>query len=104
MEQSVTEKKFFNNNIFHQPPGSLKEQQLFAEIQTGFANQFEHFFPDKLASKTIVIIPSLTLDQQAVETSPDVRVELVEAPGGVAGAEVLAPPPEDRVETADDDP
>ena len=64
MEQSVTEKKFFTNNIFHQPPGSLKEQQLFAEIQTGFANQFEHFFPDKLASKTIVIIPSLTLDQQ----------------------------------------
>src|SRR5436190_1295890 len=62
--ESVAEKKFFSPDVFAPLPGSLKEQQAFAEIQNEFKKQFEHSFPDKLASKTIVIIPSLTLDQQ----------------------------------------
>jgi hypothetical protein len=64
MEQTVTEKKLFYNNTCDPLASSLKEQEIFAQIQNGFAKQFEHSFPDKLAVKTIVIVPSLTLDQQ----------------------------------------
>jgi hypothetical protein len=65
MDQTVTEKKFFYNKHISDPlPGSLQEKLAFAEIQNNFSKQFENFFHDKLAAKTIVIIPSLTLDQQ----------------------------------------
>jgi hypothetical protein len=47
-------------------PGSLEELELFEKIQQGFANQFELFFPDNLAPKTIVVIPSLSLDQEVL--------------------------------------
>ncbi|MBC7887125.1 MAG: carboxylate-amine ligase [Ferruginibacter sp.] len=47
-------------------PGSAEELQQFEKIQQGFANQFESFFPDNLAHKTIVVIPSLTLDQEVL--------------------------------------
>ena len=64
MEQCVGEKKLFYNHTSDPLPGSLKEQQIFAEIQNNFSKQFEQYFPDKQAAKTIVILPSLTLDQQ----------------------------------------
>lgn len=41
-----------------------KEKQQFKKIQSCFAEQFDKAFPDKLAPKTVVIIPSLTMDQQ----------------------------------------
>ncbi len=63
MEQCVGEKKLFYNHTSDPLPGSLKEQQIFAEIQNNFSKQFEQYFPDKQAAKTIVILPSLTLDQ-----------------------------------------
>ena len=44
-------------------PGSVEELQQFKKIQEGFSDQFQLFFPDNLAHKTIVVIPSLTLDQ-----------------------------------------
>ena len=47
-------------------PGSEEERHLFKKIQHGFSNQFQFFFPDKLAPKTVVVIPSLTLDQQVL--------------------------------------
>ncbi len=47
-------------------PGSKEELILFKKIQKGFSNQFELFFPDNLANKTIVVIPSLTLDQEVL--------------------------------------
>lgn len=47
-------------------PGSTAELEAFEKIQQGFASQFELFFPDNLAPKTIVVIPSLTLDQIAM--------------------------------------
>jgi hypothetical protein len=47
-------------------PGSLEELELFEKIQQGFASQFELFFPDNLAAKTIVVIPSLSLDQEVL--------------------------------------
>lgn len=45
-------------------PGSMEEVLLFRKIQHQFPKQFRKVFPDKLAAKSIVIIPSLTLDQQ----------------------------------------
>jgi hypothetical protein len=47
-------------------PGSLAELEAFEKIQQGFADQFELFFPDNLAPKTIVVIPSLSLDQEVL--------------------------------------
>jgi hypothetical protein len=47
-------------------PGSAEEIQEFEKIQHSFSNQFELFFPDNLAPKTIVVIPSLTLDQEVL--------------------------------------
>lgn len=45
-------------------PGSMEEILLFRKIQHSFPRQFKKVFPDKLASKSVVIIPSLTLDQE----------------------------------------
>ncbi len=50
----------------HPQPGSAAELQAFADIQLGLCNQFELFFPDNLASKTIVVVPSLSLDQEVL--------------------------------------
>jgi hypothetical protein len=47
-------------------PGSAAELEAFEKIQQGFADQFEFFFPDNLAPKTIVVIPSLSLDQEVL--------------------------------------
>lgn len=56
---------FFKNCIDCKPaPGSADELSAFAKIQQGFCNQFQLFFPDNLAPKTIVVIPSLSLDQE----------------------------------------
>ncbi len=57
----------FNYYKSSQPgPDSAEELKEFDKIQKGFANQFELFFPDNLAPKTIVVIPSLTLDQEVL--------------------------------------
>ncbi|MGQ0740089.1 MAG: peptide ligase PGM1-related protein [Bacteroidota bacterium] len=45
-------------------PGSMEEILLFRKIQHSFPRQFRKVFPDKLASKSVVIIPSITLDQE----------------------------------------
>ena len=51
----------------HQPvPGSAEELEQFEKIQKTFSSQFELFFPDNLAFKTIIVIPSLTLDQEVL--------------------------------------
>lgn len=45
-------------------PGSQEEKKLYKKIQERFAEEFDKAFPDKLAPKTIIIIPSLTMDQE----------------------------------------
>jgi hypothetical protein len=59
-----TFKKYFTiyNNILH--PGSAEEKAMFNNIQQRFRQQFEKIFPDKLAPRTVVIIPSLSLDEE----------------------------------------
>jgi hypothetical protein len=44
-------------------PGSEEEIVQFKQLQLNFTAQFENVFPDKLAPKAVIIIPSLTLDQ-----------------------------------------
>ncbi len=41
-----------------------KESQDFKELQRKFAAQYESVFGDRMAQKVVVIIPSLTLDQE----------------------------------------
>ena len=43
--------------------GSEEERIAFRNIQQRFSKQFEKVFPDKLAPRTVVIIPSFSLDQ-----------------------------------------
>lgn len=43
---------------------SVAEAIQFKKIQKRFPKQFEHIFPDKLAPRTVIIIPSLTMDEE----------------------------------------
>jgi hypothetical protein len=42
---------------------NYSEQEVFHQLQQQLASQFQTTFPDKLAERTVVVIPSLTLDQ-----------------------------------------
>lgn len=44
-------------------PGSAEEAAVFTQMQIDFREQFENIFPDKQAPRTVVILPSLSLDQ-----------------------------------------
>jgi hypothetical protein len=46
------------------PPGSEQEKAMFRQLQEKLRRQFEHIFPDKLAPRTVVVIPSLTMDEE----------------------------------------
>ena len=53
------------NGHSHFPePGSVAEALMFKKLQERFHLQFEKLFPDKLAPQTVVVIPSLTMDQE----------------------------------------
>ncbi len=57
-------KKNKAGNLLSNGIESVDEKKQFKKIQACFAEQFEKAFPDKLAPKTVVIIPSLTMDQE----------------------------------------
>ncbi|MEO7086372.1 MAG: peptide ligase PGM1-related protein [Gemmatimonadaceae bacterium] len=44
-------------------PGSLDERCRFAELQRGLAGMFERVFPDPPAPRTIIAVPSMSLDR-----------------------------------------
>jgi PGM1 C-terminal domain len=53
------------NDHSHFPEyGSVAEVLMFKKLQERFPQQFEHIFPDKLAPRTVIIVPSLTMDQE----------------------------------------
>ena len=56
--------KIWKNASSFPTPGSSEEKKLFHDLEKGFRKQYEIVFPDKLAPRTVVIIPSLTLDQE----------------------------------------
>ena len=45
-------------------PGSEDEKETFKQLQKDFEHQFQHVFPDRLAPRTVVIVPSLSLDSE----------------------------------------
>src|SRR5688572_14321535 len=49
--------------IFHEK-GSVAEVLIFKKLQERLRLQFEKLFPDKYAPQTVVVIPSLTMDQE----------------------------------------
>jgi hypothetical protein len=56
--------KILTQNARFPVPGSEAEKKIFRDLQKSFAVQYEKIFPDKLAPRTVVIIPSLSLDQE----------------------------------------
>jgi len=56
-------RKMFTKGNEFPLPGSDEERLAFQDIQQRFHHQFEKIFPDKLAPRTVVILPSLSLDQ-----------------------------------------
>ena len=48
-------------------PGSAEEISAFKSLQDSFRWQFENIFPGKLVPKTVIVVPSLTLDQEILE-------------------------------------
>jgi len=59
----IVRKTFIRGNHFPEP-GSADERAMFNKIQEGMKRQYEQIFPDKLAERTVVIVPSLTLDAE----------------------------------------
>lgn len=53
-----------NGHAHHPDPGSVAEVLQFKKLQERFIQQFEKIFPDKLAPRTVIIIPSITMDQE----------------------------------------
>ena len=65
MEIGITgARKTFTINVQLPGPGSDEEKAMFENIQQHFQEQYEKIFPDKLAPRTVVIIPSFTLDRE----------------------------------------
>ncbi len=62
-KQVLTDDYYLN---IYPAPGSAEELRKFKKIQSRFSDQYELFFPDNLASKTIIVIPSLSLDQEVL--------------------------------------
>ncbi len=42
----------------------MAESITFKKLQSRFPKQFEHVFPDKLAPRTVIIVPSLSMDEE----------------------------------------
>ncbi|MEO6489888.1 MAG: peptide ligase PGM1-related protein [Ferruginibacter sp.] len=59
-----TGRKIFTSLKQYPVAGSPEEKIAFNEIQEILNDQFEKVFPDRLAPRTVVIIPSLSLDQE----------------------------------------
>jgi len=65
MDTAINEsRKTFAIRVNLPAPGSAEEKAMFGNIQQSFYKQYEKVFPDKLAPRTVVIIPSLTLDTE----------------------------------------
>jgi hypothetical protein len=48
------------------PPGTPQEDARFRQLQESLVAQFRHIFPDPLKPRTVVVIPSLTLDEDVL--------------------------------------
>lgn len=53
-----------NEHTHFPEPGSVAEVLMFKKLQEKLRMQFEQIFPNKLAPRTVVVIPSLTMDEE----------------------------------------
>jgi PGM1 C-terminal domain len=53
-----------NGHAAFPEPGSEPEIAMFKKLQEKLREQFQIIFPDKLAPRTVVVIPSLTMDEE----------------------------------------
>lgn len=61
-ECNFSGRSFINETNVFPNPGSSEENIAFERLQHGLSTQFSESFPNALAEKTVVIVPSLTLD------------------------------------------
>ena len=61
---ATIDKRCFYHTIVSPLPSTPEEKELFKTLQGELKLQFENIFPDRLAPKTVVIVPSLTLDRE----------------------------------------
>src|SRR5689334_7050268 len=61
-----TFKRTFSADNHFPTPGTVEETVAYDEIQKRFRKQFEKVFPDKLAPRTVVIVPSASLDNEVL--------------------------------------
>ena len=47
-------------------PGSAEERAAFADLQATLPGMFRTIFPDRIAPRTIVVLPSLSIDQDVL--------------------------------------
>jgi hypothetical protein len=47
-------------------PGSPAERTAFARLQAQLTDQYRHVFPDETAARTVVVVPSLSLDEEVM--------------------------------------
>lgn len=64
MSTPIISRKTFVKNVDFPVPGSAEEKLAFSNVQEILNKQYEEIFPDKLAPRTVVILPSLSLDQE----------------------------------------
>ncbi len=64
MSTLAERQKLFNDPGKYPLPGSAEESELFNSIQESMEYQYEKIFPDKFAERTVIIVPSLTLDME----------------------------------------
>src|SRR6476620_479471 len=67
MTQTVTPRAAIDAKLPNSPipaPGSPDELRAFAEIQGGLATMFSRVFSDPKAPRTVVVIPSMSLDHE----------------------------------------
>lgn len=62
--ETITKQKIFDLYDTSPPQGTSEEHDLFELLQQSMAVQYEKIFPDDLAPRTVVIVPSLTLDME----------------------------------------
>ncbi|HSU28064.1 MAG TPA: peptide ligase PGM1-related protein [Chitinophagaceae bacterium] len=64
MTETRTNSPLANGHTHSPEAGSVSEVMLFKRLQERFPLQYSTVFPDKLAPRTVVIIPSLTMDPE----------------------------------------
>lgn len=64
MNEEIKNVKLFITKSNYPEPGSEAEKIAFATIQNEMIHQFEDIFPHRTSPRTVVILPSLTLDQE----------------------------------------